>query len=177
MVCIWWLARVKSCCTLWSMDHVCIAGSSLQLSPADVRINEAESAVFNCTFECSIRDSHTIVWLVGDLPLIQRYFVMGRTRTFSSQSDLQVQVSDLSTCTSAGEGRGVQQLQIQVTSATLHNRTAVQCHAARKHTDYSDLYSMYGLVLVDHNIGETHARMHAHMHTHTHAHTLHVHMS
>ncbi len=75
---------------------------------------------------------------------------MGRTERFIHTSGLYVEVLDLVTCTSTGEAIGVQQLLINVTSVELHNRTAVQCHASRKSAKYPNVYSVYGLVLVDH---------------------------
>ena len=124
----------------------------IKLLPKDVRINVTQQAFFNCSYPCVARESHNLVWMVGNQPIGQRYFVKGNSKRFSENSGLDIEVIDFSTCTDMGQeivGIGLEQIRINVISAELHNRTAVQCMASRKKREDFDVYSAFGVMIVD----------------------------
>ncbi len=122
----------------------------IKLLPKDIRINVSQQAIFNCSYPCAARNSHTLVWTVGNQPFNQRYFLKGRTRNFCENSGLGIEVLDFSTCKAdTDEGSVLQQLRINASSAELHNRTAVQCMASRSKRKDFDFYSGFGIMIVD----------------------------
>ena len=77
----------------------------------------------------SSRHTHTLFWLVGNIPTNRQYFLMGDTSAFIERSGLHVEVKDLSNCSEQREA--TQQLKITPSSAEMFNRTAIQCVAIR----------------------------------------------
>ena len=119
------------------------------LQPMDTTVDESEQAFFNCSFSCPSKNTHTMVWLVGNQPHHRRHVIMGYTRGFISTSGLQIEIRGMSSCKNGGAGIYIQQLIINASSAQLYNRTAVQCLAYRKKSTYNDEYSAYGIMLVN----------------------------
>lgn len=126
------------------------AGMSLFLLPSDATVDQGQYSVFNCSYSCTAMQTHTLAWLAGDLPVIQRTFVRGRTSKFMEQSGLYVEVLDHSTCANEGpeQGQAIQQLRIQGSSALLHNSTAVQCVAYPTSPDDDSFYSSYSIMRI-----------------------------
>lgn len=121
-------------------------GMNISLSPSDVKINESQIAIFRCNYSCMAQFTHTMVWLVGDQPIRQRFFFMNTADSFSARSGLHVEVRDLTSCPGSYV---LQELRINASSAQLFNRTAVQCFASRISQDHLDFYSPYGIMLVN----------------------------
>ena len=114
-------------------------------------MEQGDYAVFNCSCSCRVKLTHTLFWFVGDLPVNQRTFLRGRTATFIERSGLYVEVSDQSTCERDGldQGKAVEQLRINASSAMLYNRTAVQCVAFAALEGDQSFFSLYGLMLIN----------------------------
>ena len=94
--------------------------------------------------------THTLFWLVGDLPVLQRTFLRGRTSKFIQRSGLSVELTDWSTCARDGpeRGRAIEQLRVTASSAKSYNRTAVQCVAFATDPRDSSFYSSYSVMLI-----------------------------
>lgn len=125
------------------------AGMNVLLQPSDTTVEQGEFAVFTCSYSCAVMQTHTLSWLVGDLPVIQRTFVRGRTSRFIEQSGLYVEVTNQSTCESIDpeQGQAMEQLRING-SALLHERTAIQCVAFPTHPDDFSFYSPYSVMQI-----------------------------
>lgn len=139
---------------------VCFAGA-ITLLPGDITVEQGYYATFNCSYSCQIMQTHTLFWFVGDLPVNQRIFLRGRTDTFIEKSGLYVEVSDQSTCERDGldQGIAVEQLKINASSASLYNRTAVQCVAYAALEGDQSYFSSYGLMVINTPGEPTAARM------------------
>ena len=105
-------------------------------------------ATFNCSVSCKFSKTHTFKWFVGS----------SNSRRIDSVSDfyqrtgIQVELKELTRCESnPTQEMAHHQLFINVTSelVELLNKTAVQCAALRKASTFSDLYSHYGVILVN----------------------------
>lgn len=120
------------------------------LLPSDITVDQGTYAVFNCTYSCRTMQTHTLFWLVGDLPILQRTFLRGRTSRFIERSGLYVEVMDQSTCDRAGldDGKAIEQLRINASSAVLYNRTAVQCVVYATSPDDQSFYSAYSIMMI-----------------------------
>ena len=132
------------------MSHFHFAGA-VNLLPSDITVEQGNYAVFNCSYGCQIMQTHTLSWVVGDLPGIRRTFLRGRTTDFIEKSGLYVEVSDQSTCERDGldHGKAVEQLRINASSAMLYNRTAVQCVAFPTIDGDQTFFSSYGLLVIN----------------------------
>ena len=119
--------------------------------PSDVIVEQGDYAVFKCSYSCQIMQTHTLFWLVGNLPAHQRIFLRGRTATFIERSGLYLEVSDQSTCERDGldQGKAIEQLRINASSALLYNRTAVQCVAHATRSGDQSFFSWYGLMVIN----------------------------
>ena len=142
------VVEVQRCMTVYSSHDYTSShlGMNISLSPSDVKINESQIAIFRCNYSCVAQFTHTMVWLVGDQPIHQRFFFMNTADIFSARSGLHVEVRDLTSCPGSYV---LQELRINASSAQLFNRTAVQCFASRISQDHLDFYSPYGIMLVN----------------------------
>ena len=113
-------------------------------------MEQGRYAVFNCRYNCSVIRTHTLFWVVGDLPVLQRTFLRGRTSNFIERSGLYVEVMDVSTCARDGrnQGQAIEQLRINASSAEQYNRTAVQCVAYATNPSDPSFYSSYSIMLI-----------------------------
>lgn len=125
-----------------------IVGENIELLPSDITVDQGSYAIFRCNYSCRVQQTHTLFWLVGDLPVNQRTFLRGRTQNFILKSGLNVELIDESTCERDG-GRAIEQLQIDATSAERYNRTAVQCVAYATNPTDPSFYSSYSLMLIN----------------------------
>ena len=127
-------------------------GRNVSLQPSDVRVDVGSWASFDCTIPCEFSQTHTINWFIGDSPISARnvyHSINGRAEeNFRQNTGIQIELQDNSNC---GETSGMvqQRLRVLATSIQRINRTAVQCAALRKDPSHADLYSYYGLILVN----------------------------
>jgi hypothetical protein len=75
-------------------------------------------------------------------------------KNFHKITGIQVELRDIVACDESGTGDQAveaqqQQLRVNVTSVERMNRTAIQCAALRKGSNHSDIYSHYGVILVN----------------------------
>lgn len=120
----------------------------MKLQPVDLKVDIGTWAIFNCTISCDLRDTHTVRWFLGDSPNSRRLV----DANFHERTGIQVELRDIVACESGTADRVVaaqQQLSVNITSVERLNRTAVQCAALRKGPNQSDLYSHYGVILVN----------------------------
>ena len=117
----------------------------LKLQPSDVSESVGNWAYFNCSISCELGQTHTIRWFVGYHPGGHRLV----SSDFEQRTGIQVVVERTTTCTSASEGMALQRLGINVTSAEMLNKTAVQCAALRKRPSIPDYYSNYAVLIVN----------------------------
>ena len=121
------------------------AGDFCTLSPKDVTVSEGQHAVFNCSCDCSLHRTYTMVWIMGDLSGNSRVLRQGSEQNFVQNSGLNVELVKLSDCS--------EQLRINVSSAVLYNRTAVQCAAYTLLRGSTSHYTPYSVILA--NTSET----------------------
>lgn len=126
------------------------AGTDVFLSPSDTTVDQGQYAVFSCRYSCRAMQTHTLFWMAGDLPVVQRTFLRGRTSIFIEQSGLYVEVMDQSTCESEGldQGQAIEQLRINGSSASLYNRTAIQCVLYTTSPNDHSFYSSYSILRI-----------------------------
>lgn len=120
----------------------------MRLQPTDLTVDVGTWAVFTCTISCEFQDTHTVKWFVGHSPNSRRLV----DTSFHERTGIQIELQDIVTCESGTASDIVaaqQQLSVNVTSVERLNRTAVQCAALRKGPNESDLYSHYGVILVN----------------------------
>ena len=118
----------------------------MRLQPTDLKVDIGTLAIFNCTISCELRVTHAVRWFVGDSP---RRLV---DANFHERTGIQVELRDIVACESGTADRVVaaqQQLRVNINSVERLNRTAVQCAALRREASQSDLYSHYGVILVN----------------------------
>ena len=121
-------------------------GTNVRLQPTDLKVDIGTWATFNCTISCELQNTHTIRWFVGDSSNSGRLV----DPNFHKRTGIQVKLRDLVACEAASTvEEAKQQLSVNVTSVERLNRTAVQCAALRKGPNHSDLYSHYGVLLVN----------------------------
>ena len=122
----------------------------MRLKPTDLTVDVGTWATFNCTISCELRDTHTLSWFVGHSPNNRRLV----DTNFHDRTGIQVELRYILNCSESETGDQVvtaeqQQLSVNITSVEKLNRTAIQCAALRKGPKDSDLYSHYGVILVN----------------------------
>ena len=131
------------------------AGRNVSLQPSDVRVDVGSWASFNCTLSCDFSQTHTINWFIGESPISRRNVYLSinnvAEREFEEYTGIQIELQDTSNCRTATSGQEMaqQQLRVFVSTARAVNRTAVQCAALRKDDADVDMYSFYGVILVN----------------------------
>ena len=134
------------CVLILHDDTYTHAGTNVRLQPTDIKVDIGSWATFKCNVSCEFSQSHTITWFVGDSPNSRRLV----DEDFEQRTGIQVQLLDIITCGAISDQRMAQQhLSVNVTSVERLNRTAVQCAALRKGPNQSDLYSHYGVILIN----------------------------
>ena len=135
-----------ACLIILHDDTYTCAGTNVRLRPTDIKVDIGNWATFNCSVSCEFSSTHTVTWFVGDSPSSRRLV----DEDFEQRTGIQVQLRDIITCGATPDQRMAQhQLSVNVTSVEKLNRTAVQCAALRKSQTQSDLYSHYGVILVN----------------------------
>jgi hypothetical protein len=124
------------------------AGTNVILEPSDITVDAGQYALFNCKYSCDAKRSHTLFWLVGDLPINQRTFLRGKLQRFMDRSGLHVEVEDKSSCERNDGGQAIEELRITANS-TLYNKTSVQCVAYATSPNDLSFYSAYSLMIVN----------------------------
>ena len=139
----------------------CIAtGRNVSLQPSDVHVDVGSWASFNCTLPCDFHQSHTINWFIGESPVSRRNVYLSindvAEREFEEYTGIQIELQDATNCRTAspsspssGQQMVQQRLRVFVSTAQAINRTAVQCAALRKDPADADLYSLFGVILVN----------------------------
>lgn len=139
------------------MHIITYIGRNVSLQPSDLLVDIGSWASFNCTLPCNYTISHTINWFIGDSPISTRNVYLSQTgdseREFEQFTNITIELQDTSTCDplTSSEGVARQQLRVYVSSSMVQrlNRTAVQCAALRKDESFTDLYSYYGVIMVN----------------------------
>ena len=128
----------------------------MSLQPSDVRVDVGSWASFNCTLPCDFSQTHTINWFIGESPVSRRNVYLSINgipeREFEEYTGIQIELQDASNCgtvMSSGQQMVQQRLRVFVSTARAINRTAVQCAALRKDPAYADMYSIFGVILVN----------------------------
>lgn len=128
----------------------------MSLKPSDVRVDVGSWAAFNCTLPCDFSQTHTINWFIGDSPGFRRNVYLSindvAEREFEEYTGIQIALQDTSNCgsaTSSGQRMAQQRLTIFTSAARMINRTAVQCAALRKDPADVDMYSIFGVIVVN----------------------------
>ena len=128
----------------------------MSLQPSDVRVDVGSWASFNCTLPCDFSQTHTINWFIGESPVSRRNVYLSinnvSEREFEEYTGIQIELRDASNCgtvMSSGQQMVKQQLRVFVSTAQAINRTAVQCAALRKDPANADMYSIFGVILVN----------------------------
>lgn len=118
----------------------------MKLQPKDVFVDIGNLATFNCSVSCELSQTHTLQWFVGYSPDGRRLV----DSEFEQRTGIQALIKVISGCSSGQKG-GVecQQLSVNASSIERLNRTAVQCAALRKSSSLLDIYSHYGVILVN----------------------------
>lgn len=113
-------------------------------------------ASFNCTLPCDFSQTHTINWFIGESPVSRRNVYLSindvSEREFEDYTGIQIELQDASNCesvTSSELQMVKQRLRVFVSTAQAINRTAVQCAALRKDPADADMYSIFGVILVN----------------------------
>lgn len=132
--------------------YICIClhtGTDLRLRPTDVQVDVGSWATFNCSVSCTLSKTHTVNWFVGSSSRRQ----VDSVSEFYKRTGIQVELNELTSCglNYRQKETALYQLRINVPyeSVELLNKTAVQCAALRKGPTLSDLYSHYGVILVN----------------------------
>lgn len=120
-------------------------GTEVKLQPIDIVVEVGNLATFTCDVSCELDNTHTIKWFVGDSPSSRRLV----DPAFENRTGIHVFIEELTNCATAGQKMASQMLSVNVTSVDRLNRTAVQCSALRKSPLHSDIYSHYGVILVN----------------------------
>ena len=110
-----------------------------------MHIEVGNMAEFSCRISCQLSQTHTTRWLVGDSPSGNRLV----DSTFEQRTGIQVNITEILNCGTSSEGVAHQVLRVNATSVGRLNRTAVQCAAIRKSPNLFDMYSHYGVILVN----------------------------
>ena len=122
----------------------------MRLQPTDLTVDIGTWATFNCTISCTLRDTHTVRWFVGHSPNSRRLV----DANFHDRSGIEVELRDIVDCGESETGDQVvaarqQQLSVNIISVEKLNRAVIQCAVLRKGPNESDLYSHYGVMLVN----------------------------
>lgn len=129
----------------------------MSLQPSDELVDVGSWASFNCTLPCDHMETHTINWFIGDSPIVRRIVYLTQNgqaeEEFEESTGMEIELQDTSTCGTSTSDEEVarQQLRVFVNSTMVQriNRTAVQCAALRKNPSSTDLYSYYGVIMVN----------------------------
>ena len=139
-----------------SLISLIFAGRNISLQPSDIRVDVGSWAAFNCTLSCDFSQTHTINWFIGESPVTRRNVYLSindvAEREFEEYTGIQIELQDASNCgsvTSPGQRMVEQRLRVFVSTAQMINRTAVQCAALRKDEADVDMYSIFGVILVN----------------------------
>ena len=116
---------------------------SVAMSPQDVKVNAGEWAMFTCSMSCNLTLTNTMNWFVGDSPSNKRRV----DQNFQYRTGIMIKEIDISDCRGSEMER--RELYIFASSVEKMNSTAVQCGATRKHPNIPDLYSHYGIIIVE----------------------------
>lgn len=104
-----------------------IAGQMLQIQPTELTVDPRSTATFKCTYSCSFKEAHLILWVAGYGQLL------GEWRQFSVDSVPILQdeeITDIKTCDGGDpEANGIQQLRVTVDSPATKQQVPVQCVA------------------------------------------------
>ena len=125
-----------------------LTGTDVRLSPSDVQVDVGNWATFNCSVSCKFSKTHTFKWFVGSSSSRR----VDSVSDFYQRTGIQVELKELTRCESnPNQEMAHHQLLINVTSESVEllNKTAVQCAALRKASTFSDLYSHYGVIVVN----------------------------
>ena len=136
--------NVNSRFTLHWIATSCV-GTEVKLQPIDRLVEVGNLATFTCDVSCELDNTHTIKWFVGDSPNNRRLV----DPEFEKRTGIYVLIEELANCASVGQKSASQMLSVNVSSVDRLNRTAVQCSALRKSPLHSDIYSHYGVILVN----------------------------
>lgn len=117
----------------------------MKLQPTDRLVEVGSLATFTCDVSCELDNTHTIKWFVGDSPNNRRLV----DSDFEKRTGIHVFIEELANCAMVGQESASQMLSVNVSSVDRLNRTAIQCSALRKSPLHSDIYSHYGVILVN----------------------------
>lgn len=130
---------------LLSCLEVAARGTEVKMQPIDILVEVGNLATFTCDVSCELDNTHTIKWFVGDSPSSRRLV----DPAFEKRTGIHVFIEELANCATVGQKTASQMLSVNVSSVDRLNRTAVQCSALRKSPLHSDIYSHYGVILVN----------------------------
>lgn len=123
---------------------------NIGLQPLDYNIKSGDWALFNCTLQCSVSETHSLYWSVGRQLINSRRCNELDVAEFEQNTGMDIALVNLVECPLTGKlNRKSMIQQLKIRSDVRWDGIPVQCAAIRSSPYMVDHFSPYGVLSVE----------------------------